>query len=297
MMRIINQLITWVLLFTSLSLQAENQERILHPKGLLWKIEKSGAPPSHLYGTMHVADPRVVHLAEPVEKAFKSSERFAMEMLLNFHATGVVASGTFFNDGRTLKSIMRSDDYQRMSRLLHETMYLTENTYNHMRPWAILMLLMMPDQSHLADQTALDMVLYRSAAIRKMPLLGLETPEEQLAIFESLTVEDQLWMLNKSVETYGRISSQMPDMLDAYLDRDLARLVKLQNDSMYDDSEVDDRFMYQLLDKRNLRMVERMQNYLQQGKAFIAIGALHLPGEKGVLHLLEQQGYSVTPVY
>ncbi|TNF37962.1 MAG: hypothetical protein EP315_01845, partial [Gammaproteobacteria bacterium] len=73
--------------------------------------------------------------------------------------------------------------------------------------------------------------------------------------------------------------------------------VKLQQQNMYDDSEIDDRLMVEMLDKRNLRMVERMQSCLQQGRAFIAVGALHLPGVQGVLHLLEQQGYSVSPVY
>lgn len=48
---------------------------------------------------------------------------------------------------------------------------------------------------------------------------------------------------------------------------------------------------------RNSRMVERMQDYLHKGNAFIAIGALHLPGEKGVLHLLEQKGFTVTAIY
>jgi hypothetical protein len=86
-------------------------------------------------------------------------------------------------------------------------------------------------------------------------------------------------------------------MLDAYLDRDLEGLVLLQQQYMYADSDIDDRFMLELVDKRNLRMVRRMQDVLAQGNAFIAIGALHLPGENGVLHLLEQQGFTVTPVY
>jgi uncharacterized protein YbaP (TraB family) len=40
-----------------------------------------------------------------------------------------------------------------------------------------------------------------------------------------------------------------------------------------------------------------MQPHLKGGKAFVAVGALHLPGEKGLLNLLEQQGYTVRVVY
>src|SRR3546814_9044049 len=51
------------------------------------------------------------------------------------------------------------------------------------------------------------------------------------------------------------------------------------------------------LDDRNHRMVERLVPLLERGKAFVAVGAAHLPGEEGMLHLLEQQGYRITRVY
>jgi hypothetical protein len=277
--------------------QAENQKRILHPKGLLWKIDKPGHAPSHLYGTMHVGDPRVTRLAPEVEAAFSGAERFAMEMLLNFRAVSVITRASFFDDGRTLKSVMQADDYQRLMRLLNDTLRLPEDLVINMRPWAVLMAMMMPSDGQMSQDAALDMVLYRRAALRKIPLLGLETAEEQLAIFESLSLQEQIWLLNKSVDEFSQSGEQLYTMLDAYLDRDLEGLVLLQQQYMYADSDIDDRFMLELVDKRNLRMVRRMQDVLAQGNAFIAIGALHLPGENGVLHLLEQQGFTVTPVY
>ncbi|MCW8956061.1 MAG: TraB/GumN family protein [Gammaproteobacteria bacterium] len=277
--------------------QVDYQGRILHPKGLLWKIEKAGMSPSHLYGTMHVGDPRVVKLAPEVEKAFVEADRFGMEVLLNFQAMGVITSGSFFNDGRTLKSVMQEADYQRLIELLEQQFQMPEQAVMHMRPWVVLIMLMMPEKGQADSSSALDMVLYRRAATRRMPLLGLETAEEQLAVFESMTMEEQIWMLNKSVEDYGMVEDLFPILLDNYLRRDLAGMVKLQDRYMYPESDIDDRFMHELLDKRNVRMVERMQDFLKQGNAFIAIGALHLPGKKGVLHLLEQQGYKVQSVY
>jgi len=277
--------------------QAENQKRILHPKGLLWKIDKPGLGSSYLYGTMHVGDPRVTRLAPEVETAFNGAERFAMEMLLNFRAVSVITRGSFFDDGRTLKSVMQADDYQRLMHLLKDTLRLPEDLVVNMRPWAVLMTMMMPGDGQASQDAALDMVLYRRAALRKIPLLGLESAEEQLAIFESLTLQEQIWLLNRAVEEFEHAGEQLYTMLDAYLDRDLGALVALQQQYMYEDSDIDDRFLAELVDKRNLRMVQRMQDYLARGHAFIAIGALHLPGDKGVLHLLEQQGFTVTSVY
>ena len=56
-------------------------------------------------------------------------------------------------------------------------------------------------------------------------------------------------------------------------------------------------FQEDLLDRRNLRMADRMEERLQEGGAFVAVGALHLPGEKGILSLLNSKGYRLTRLY
>ncbi|MCW8934662.1 MAG: TraB/GumN family protein [Gammaproteobacteria bacterium] len=277
--------------------ESGDKSGILHPKGLLWKIEKQGISNSYLYGTMHVGDPRVTNLSTEVEKAFKQADHFVMEVLMNFQAMGIITSASFFNDGRTLKGVMGHIEYKRLTSLINKRIFLSEDVINNMKPWAVLMLLMMPVDQQAQGSSALDMVLYRRASQRNMKLTGLETAHEQVSVFDSMSIKEQLWMLNRSVEEIETTDAQMPEMLDAYVSRDLARLVQIQESLMYDDSDIDDQFMYQLLDVRNVRMVKRMTPILETGQAFIAIGALHLPGESGVLHLLEQQGYRVTSVY
>ena len=270
---------------------------ILHPNGLLWKIEKQGISNSYLYGTMHVGDPRVTNLSREVEQAFKQADHFAMEVLMNFQAMGVITSASFFNDGRTLKGVMGHIEYKRLTNLINKRIFISEDVINNMKPWAVLMLLMMPVDQQTQGSSALDMVLYRRASQRNMKLTGLETAQEQVSVFDSMSIQDQLWMLNRSIKEIETTDAQMPEMLDAYVSRDLAKLVQIQQSFMYEDSDIDDRFMYQLLDVRNVRMADRMSPILETGDAFIAIGALHLPGESGVLHLLEQQGYKVTSIY
>jgi len=270
---------------------------ILHPYGLLWKIEKQGISNSYLYGTMHIGDPRVTNLSKEVEQAFKQANHFAMEVLMNFQAMGIITNASFFNDGRTLKGVMGHIEYKRLTSLINKRIFISEDVINNMKPWAVLMLLMMPVDQQVQGSSALDMVLYRRASQRSMKLTGLETAQEQVHVFDSMSIQDQLWMLNRSIEEIETTDTQMLEMLDAYVSRDLAKLVKIQKSFMHEDSDIDDRFMYQLVDVRNVRMAERMSPILESGNAFIAIGALHLPGKSGVLHLLEQQGYTVTSIY
>ncbi|VAW59941.1 hypothetical protein MNBD_GAMMA11-3385 [hydrothermal vent metagenome] len=281
----------------SLFAQPVDRTGILHPKGLLWKIEKPGMSPVYLYGTMHVSDADVIRLPAPAEKAFLNADHFVMEMLLNFKAVGYVTRASFFDDGRTLKQLMGNVDYQKLASLANKRLFLPESALRHMKPWAVLVLLLMPVEDQAQGGAVLDMVLYRRAVQHNIPVMGLETPQEQVSVFDSMAMDEQLWLLNRAVREIKVTDRQMPEMLRAYLAQDLAQLVALQQQFMYDDSQIDDRFMHQLLDVRNIRMVKRLQPILEKGNAFIAIGALHLPTRVGVLHLLEQQGYRVSPVY
>ena len=84
----------------------------------------------------------------------------------------------------------------------------------------------------------------------------------------------------------------------AYLDRQPARMFELmQAQQTGSDPELVETFTERLLDARNDRMVERMQERLAEGGAFIAVGALHLPGESGILKQLEGLGYRLTRLY
>jgi hypothetical protein len=57
-----------------------------------------------------------------------------------------------------------------------------------------------------------------------------------------------------------------------------------------------DKFYNAVVTERNLRMADRIAGYIQQQPVFVAIGALHLPKQGGVIELLRQKGYTVTPV-
>ncbi len=277
--------------------ESEDKLGILHPKGLLWKIEKPGTAPSYLYGTMHVADLRVTQLSPQVEQAFMQAGHFVMEVVMNFEAMSYINHASFFHDGRRLQDFMGQAEYKRLIVLLKQRLLMPEDAVKQMKPWAVLMLLMMPASSQMEQAVALDLALYQRAVKRKVQLTGLETVQEQIAVFESMSLQDQLWMLNRSIKEINAMDEQVQHMLTAYVARDLAELVEIQQSAMDKNSAIEARFIYQLLELRNVRMVERMPPILKQGNAFIAIGALHLPGKTGVLHLLEQQGYNVTAIY
>jgi uncharacterized protein YbaP (TraB family) len=92
----------------------------------------------------------------------------------------------------------------------------------------------------------------------------------------------------------------MEKLLQAYLQRDLAAMWRIGEADMARRPELKplkEVFYQRLLFDRNTRMVERMRPQLKSGAAFIAVGALHLYGDKGLLSLLAREGYTVTREY
>lgn len=265
-----------------------------HHKGLLWKVTRPGGPTNYLFGTMHVEDSRVTRLAAPVEQAFRAAKRVCTEAKLDYAALAAEMQAMFFSDGRTLRAVAGEALYQRarQAALAHG---LAEPMVMFMKPLTLAYMLSMPPQ-----QTGefLDMVLYTRAVRERKEVCGLEHPQEHAAVLGSLPMEDQLSVLRATLDHLPELKQLYGPLLDAYLNRDLDKLVRVARTYPWSGGvDQNARFLDALVVKRNRLMVERMQPYLRQGDTFVAVGALHLPGSIGILQLLEQQGWTVTPVW
>ena len=276
-------------LLTSLDVAGNTFER-----GLLWQIEKPGNPPSYLFGTMHIEDPEVVTLAAPVQKAFDKADSVTLEVVLDPRSLLAMATAFMLNDGSTLESHIGLQLYQRSVKAM-AVHGMPEMMVARMKPWAVAVTLMTPPPE---TGVVLDLMLYQEATAQGKSVFGLETPMEQMSLFDSFSESDQIALLKDTLDHMNEIPRMFADLKAAYLDRDLARLVKVSDDSMRDNNpNLVDEFNRKLIVERNHRMVERMQPLLKNGRQFIAVGALHLPGEEGLLNLLSEMGYSVTAVY
>jgi uncharacterized protein YbaP (TraB family) len=262
--------------------------------GLLWKIEGHGGEPSYLFGTMHSEDPRVVRLPVPVQQAFDRSHGVTLEVILDPESLLAMTSGFMFGDGSTLEAHIGAPLYRRTVAAV-AAYGIPEILLASMKPWAVAVTLMTPPTR---TGLVLDLVLYQRAVADGKPVDGLETPLEQLSVFDGLSEQDQVALLKDTLDNLPDIERMLDDVRDAYLARDLRRLVDASDASMRDsDPQLVARFSGRLITERNHRMVERMQSRLRKGGQFIAVGALHLPGDEGVLQLLNQQGYRLTRVY
>ena len=267
-----------------------------YTQGLLWKIESPAGRASHVFGTIHLGDARVAALPAAVRESFGGASSFAMEVKFDAANALQLANRMVSSDGRDLPAVLGPALYQKLAQVA-PSLGLPPELLRALKPWAMALLLMMPQPE---GDAVLDDRLYRMAVEQKKGVHQLETVDEQLDTFDGLSESDQVELVRQALANRERLPELVNRMVDAYVARDLGALYRLADDGQTQDAEMrrlDRALMTRLLDDRNVRMADRADALLRAGGAFVAVGALHLYGEHGLLALLAQRGYRVTRVY
>ncbi len=262
--------------------------------GLLWRISAEGRKSSYLLGTIHSEDSRVTRLKPAVVEALDASERFVMEMILDNEAFMQFGAAMTLPPDTDLEKQVGPDTYGRVVSAMADY-GLPEPAVRKLKPWVVIAMLSMPKST---GGRILDMVLYQRATALGKPASGLESAKEQLAVFEGLSIRDQVELLKMTLEQLPSQQRMFEQLIEAYAADDLNRIAdiaKLDDQAARNASAR--KFMVRLNDNRNLRMVQRIIPYLESGNAFIAVGAMHLAGPGGILSLIRQKGYSAESVH
>ncbi|MBT5434227.1 MAG: TraB/GumN family protein [Alphaproteobacteria bacterium] len=280
---------------TAISAQAETVDT-----ALLWHLDPSGATePSYLLGTMHVSDPRVLDVPQPVLDALDQSHTAVFELITDGKVTASLASAMMISDGRTLEDIVGVELFSRVKNTAQPYGFIP-SVLKMFKPWAVFTILSSPVDEvfrQARGQPSLDQWLQDRALSSGKTLLALETFEEQLAVFEGISEADQISILREVVDYKAEIDQQYERMLQSYVARDLQTLYEEAKAEDIGDQGLADRFNQHVLLGRNDIMAERMLPLVTQGGFFVAVGAAHLPGDNGLLEQMRAQGFTVTPIY
>ena len=273
---------------------------------ILWKIERHGQPSSYLFGTVHLTDERVTKLSPAVRSALKEAKTVALEVAdLSENATAAVfaqsAPLAMYSDGRRLDQLLSPAEYETVKKVISRS-GLPDNLASVFKPWIVSMILSVSDCERTKAQNGkhvLDMKIAETGKALSIPVVGLETIPEQLAALAAVPEQQQLDMLRVSLKFAHRMNDLMETLVQLYLDRRITAALPLQV-AMARQAGVGEGayvgFQQKLLIERNEKMLAVATPLLTQGGAFIAVGALHLPGKQGLVALLRKAGYTVTPV-
>jgi len=268
-------------------------------QGRLWKVSKEDIPPSHIFGTMHSKDPRILHLPGVVMQAFTGAGTAIFETSLKDNDIARSRALMLLPAGDSLRNRLGDARFGRLLGIA-ERYGLTADTLNRFKIWAAAAVISQPPPDPATGQsiTLLDKELEKSALQTGKRVLALESNDEQLAIFDAMPETVQIEYLDQAISENPRLNEELETLTSHYLAGRTGWIACDLEETLKTASPDLDRVMTEeLIDKRNRRMVERMLPELKNGNAFVGIGALHLPGAEGVLFLLRKHGFSIERKY
>ncbi|MGD1893909.1 MAG: TraB/GumN family protein [Cyclobacteriaceae bacterium] len=259
---------------------------------LLWQISGNGlAQPSYLFGTIHLMCPDDIQVTEAMESALENSEKVVME--LDMDEPNIVMEtqkAAMMTDGTTLNDLLSEEEYQMVGDYLQDSLKIPIQMLNTMKP---LMLSTLTFLDVLDCQPgSYEMVLAQRAKGQEKEVLGLESVEDQIAVFDAIPLEEQSDYLVEAIEKYGETVAETKLMLEAYQAGSVTKLYDITHEAMQDMEDAEK----VLLTDRNLKWIPKMEEMLKQQPVFFAVGAAHLGGPQGVIALLQEQGYTVEAV-
>jgi len=278
---------------------ASAQTRAPFSRGVLFRIDKPGVPPSHVFGTVHSGDLRVVALAKPVREALADARTLALEIRLGEGDIAAFFDAAQFDDGRRLDDFFDPPTVAAIRAALADAVP-DGAALARLKPWAVLLKLAEQPVATGDGAETLDHALLVAAIRRKLAVVALESPDEQIAAFDAIPLPTQVALVKFVLQDREALTRDHDAVVAAWLDRDLERLAALNAEPGRLHPEVAPHLAEltrHLVDDRTVLMAHRLFVPLRGGRVFVAVGALHLYGERGLLALLRAQGYRVRRVW
>ena len=247
----------------------------------------------YLLGTIHSEDPRVVDFSESFLKQLRSNQVFAMELVPDLPTLKNLNEYMHYQDGTSLESQVGPERFGKVRGLLSSNYQVPAEWLESMKVWAVVMTLSVPPPE---TGFFMDFSLSLRASGSGLRVVGLETLDQQLAFLEDMSAVQQLELLDQVLVDYDRVRELHDQLVDGYLAGDLQALKKdavEQMDRLTDEAK--NYFIEQGIDARNQRMLESLLPLLAESSVFVAVGALHLPGDRGLVSLLRENGYILKP--
>ena len=259
---------------------------------LLWQVSGNGLDkPSYLFGTFHLMCAEDIQLSAQLTEAVKRSSTVYFELDMDDPAT--MLGGMFImnmKNGQTLKDLYSEAQYLRIEKFITDSLGMPMMLMQRIKP-SLIEALLYPKLLKCKKTSGMEEAIMGIAKTEKKEIKGLETVQEQGAVFDSIPYEVQAKGLYQAIDSLAVYGVYFNKMLQAYK--------RQQLDSLAEDIATDETlkaYNYLLLDKRNINWVAQLKTTMPKQPVFVAVGAGHLVGNKGLINLLQNAGYTVIPI-
>lgn len=261
-------------------------------KSLLWEISGNGlASPSYLYGTIHMIGKKDFFVREEVDSAFSKCGQVAFEIDLD-DMKELASMQAWINlpEDLTLDAIMTADQYNRIKNYFADSLGLDIRDFNHQKPFYLYQQFLFGLEK--GEQESYEIYFLTKSMSEQKPITGLEKISDEFRVIDKMSYAEQIGWVLDGIDSVNAYRDDFKDLIKAYRDEDLEKLQIM----LAEDPVVTGEFETALLTERNQNWMDEIVTLTHQMPTFIAVGAMHLPGENGLIHLLSAQGYTVKPV-
>lgn len=274
---------------------------------LLWRVSGNNAKgDSYLFGTHHLAPASVMDSIKGFTPALASVEEMygEVEMPENPQSPEMVQLTMKYASApadSTLTKVLTAAQLDSLNTLLasYTGGMLNAKQLDAFKPSMVsTQLAMLQSAKNFPDfnpMQQLDTQIQQRAAAANLPVKGLETMEEQFDILMNAPIMDQVDDLMEAVRNDSKSGEKAKKLADAYMTENLDAISEVLFKD--EDMDPDDPMFKRLFDNRNASWVKKLTtDILPSSKVFVAVGVGHLVGDKGLIKVLQEAGYTVTPV-
>ena len=286
----INAIALAMLLAMSSNAQAQetNQE-----SSLLWEITgKKVKSPSYLMGTMHLIPKDKFYFPDDLREKVSKTKLLVME-IGGLEEQMKAASLIMLSEGNLFDHFSQAQKdtlFQYLKEELSMDSSAVKQQFGRVKPFALLQLM---TRSAFGDSPeSYELTLQGIAMQNNIPIKGLETIEDQMAVFDNMGMEEQVEMVMSSIRNSENSADEMNELIGIYLSQDIEALYALLNK----EGNSLEKHEGALLTDRNVQWIPTIKKLIKKQPTFIAVGAAHLGGPNGVVELLRKEGYTVTPI-
>jgi uncharacterized protein YbaP (TraB family) len=271
---------------------------------LLWKVSgKDLSNPSYIFGTHHLIYETFIDSISGFQEALSHTEQVVGELVIKDGDENKVAIAAIMPQGKSYKEILSAGNYRKLDEMLITNMGAGLEALAQYKPGMInnlytLRLYTSLDSSYnIMAHIPIDLHIQNLGAAQGKTVIGLETIEDQIfVLFEMEPLEDQVNSLLCMLENPEWNMQILKDMTSFYKQQALGKLYDLVYNNEEDPCPVSENRISILNDGRNNKWMKRLPTIMKEKPSFIAVGALHLVGENGLLNQLQNLGYIIEPV-
>jgi uncharacterized protein YbaP (TraB family) len=256
---------------------------------LLYRISGNGIEaPSYIFGTIHITCDAT--LDDLTRKALEETTQMYLELDMDDAEMQTnMMKHLAMKEGKKLSDLLSEDDYKILNSYLKEKMNIPAEAVATYKPF-VLSATFLSSLLDCAPQS-FETELMKVSVAQKEPIFGLETVEEQMAIFDQIPYQMQADELIKSIKNnFKEDKIELNLLIKTHATKNL---IEMQRHLANSKNAMMTEYEGLLLTDRNRNWIKSIVEITKEAPTFFGVGAAHLLGPEGVIHLLRERGYSV----